>query len=277
MITLPDFNLSRIVEKVPVVTDRPGIQHEVDADPLIIQHAVYWLVCNETYEDKRRSSIGQWQLRYHDRESCMYVRENRAILGFRGTQQSKDLYDDLVISQGKLVFPRAVEASDWVFALRSLNQDLQLEVTGHSLGGAIAREVGRVMNLNIVTFNAAAPPSAPVISPTTAVDYHIVFDLISAWQSPNTIRIDKGYRPWNPLTYIKLPYIWIHHVLYGVKPAHGLDNFSKKLPGNAVTAKYENEILQKWFSQFSVKERTYVLTFLIGTSGKWIYRLPDLV
>jgi hypothetical protein len=274
MIRLPEFKLSRVDGRVQVVNDRDGLLHETDADPAISQHAVYWLVSIETYAGQRRTWIGEWRLYYHDVESCMYVLGNRAILAFRGTQDTKDLYDDLQISLGETVYPRAVEAADWVFALQSLNPDLTLEVTGHSLGGGIAREVGRVMKLTVVTFNAASPPSAPVISPGRAVDYHIVFDMISAWQSPNTVRIDKGFRPWSPLYSLTLPYLWVHHVLYGLLPSHKLENFSKRLPGNVVTAAFENDIFQKWFLSFSVSKRLYILTFLLGAAGRYDTSLP---
>lgn len=205
----------------------------------------------------------------------MYVLGNKAILGFRGTQDSKDLYDDLEISLGRLVFPRAVEASDWVFALRSLNQhlDLDLSLTGHSLGGGIAREVGRILALDIVTFNSASPPSAPVTNPVRSVNYHIVFDLISAWQSPGAVRIDKGYRPWSAFP-MRIPYLWVHHILYGVKPAHKLTNFTKRLPGNVVTAGFENEIIQRWFLGFSTADRLFMLTYLIGAAGSYGISIP---
>lgn len=268
---LPGFTLSRVPGRVSVVTDRPGLLHEVDADPIIFKHAISWLVSIETYQLKRRQWIGNWRLYYHDQGSCMYVLGNRVVLGFRG-QLIKDLYDELRHSLGRWVFPYAVEASNWVFALLSLNQhtDVDVTLTGHSVGGAIAREIGRVLSLNIVTFNATAPPSSPVISPERSVDYHIVFDMSSSWQSPNTVRIDKGFRPWVPIR-VKFPYMWVYHVLYGVKPAHDLFNFAKRLPGNVVTTEFENELVQRWFLGFTISERVCMFTYLVsGAAGGYI-------
>ena len=104
------------------------------------------------------------------------------------------------------IFPRSGEALLCMSKLTELNNSLSASLTGHSLGGAIAREVGKMLHLRVVTFNAATPPSAPVTSGPSEVDYHTVFDIVSAWQSPNTVRIDKGCYP--------LPSIWHGHAAH---------------------------------------------------------------
>ena len=64
----------------------------------------------------------------------------------------------------------------------------EIILTGHSLGGAIARCVSSQLNLPSVTFNAAAPPSNPVFNSSLETSYHIVYDIVSAWQEPDIIR-----------------------------------------------------------------------------------------
>lgn len=259
---------------VPNIYPRSEVMTWKDADPIIRHHATHWLVCMETYETEteRLRSVGEWTLDYQDVETCVYVRNDIAIVGFRGTHATKDLYDDLLIIQDK-VFPRATQAIKFVTELTRLNPGIKFDVTGHSLGGAIARETGEMLKLETVTFNAAAPPSNPVTQATRETAYHIVFDIISAWQSPGTIRIDKGYRPiaapWAVLT----PYTWMVNTVSGVIPSHALRNFSNKKVGRVVPPCGENKLIQGWLSSLPIKAQIYIL-FSLG--GPWTTSLPKV-
>lgn len=245
-----------------------------DADPVIRAHAIHWLLCIETYKSPRRFYISPgWTLIYEDVETCIYKEENqfKVIVAFRGTKAAKDIYDDTLLSL-RDTYPRVEQATEYIRDLKRLNLGIAIELTGHSLGGAIARDVGKRLSIKSVTFNAAAPPSNPALSP--GVDYHIVFDMISAWQSPGTIRIDKGYRP---RTYtMGIPYIWAWSILEGVAPAHALKNFANTTMGPVVTANAENREIQKWFLSLPIKGRIYLL-FLLGVRGIYTMSLPTLI
>lgn len=247
-------------------------------DPIITKHAVQWLVSRQTYAIPRQRLLvwkgSAWLLIYEDSETCVYhnIRDRRICIGFRGTKTQKDLYDDFLISTNQ-IFPRAIEAIELTRRMKVEYPCSTILLTGHSLGGAIAREVGNVYLVSTVTFNAASPPSFPVliINPFE-VDYHIVFDFISAWQQgPNVIRIDKGYWPmtwWNP-------YAWGWHIFDGVKNSHRLTNFSDEKPGKIIPAFQENQYMRKWFASLPFTLRVPVLTMLFA-AGNYSTTLPEI-
>lgn len=278
---LPDRKLSGVPYTSSKNDENPPKYNTSDVDPIVSKHAVHWLACVETYQKSRRSWINDWWLAYQDAETCLYAKEKTVIFAFRGTQATKDLYDDMKISAGDN-FPRVAEAISYIKELIALNTDLSIELTGHSLGGAIARESAKRLNIptNVVTFNAAAPPSSPVTSNQNEVDYHIVFDMISAWQKPNTVRIDKGYSPSPSLLEVfatqTLPFYSWFHIFDGVIPAHELKNFSNLKPGKVISADEETKIMNNWYLLLPIKTRLYVTTALFGIGGMPLYTIPPV-
>jgi Protein of unknown function (DUF2974) len=248
-----------------------------DADSLISEHATHWLICLESYEVNRRPVVGRfWDLVHGDDETCIYrlrCNHKRLIVAFRGTENSKDLYDDWKITMNQ-VFPRAQQALASMRSLMRQKPGRVIQLTGHSLGGAIAREVGRQLQLPVVTFNAAAPPTAPVVSGNNEVNYHIVFDIISAWQSPFTVRIDKGFRPiprwWERFTYAT----WLYANISDLAESHSLVNFSNARPGKVICGQEESEKMNSWLRSLPHKMRLLVYTFVFGVSGG--FGLPTL-
>lgn len=239
-----------------------------DADDFIVAHAVHWLVCIETYESPRRSTLDySWGLHYGDAETCIYRRNREFIVAFRGTSSVKDLYDDALITLASS-YPRAVQAIDLVSSFLGQEPDGVFQLCGHSLGGEIARAVGKHFNLPVVTFNAASPPTAPAVAGNNEVAYHIVYDIISAWQSPNTIRIDKGYRPfptrwWEGLTY----YTWLSASFTDILESHKLKNFSNERPGRVICGEEETFLMNKWLSSLPSALRQFVYVTVFGVSG----------
>jgi hypothetical protein len=257
--------------------------NETDADPIIGENAIHWLICIQTYEASRAPVLGinqDWFLGYQDLETCVYHRKDlenfvlkQTIIGFRGTAAMKDVKDDIKLSiGGSQTFPRAEEGISFVQEYLDENPELMIQLTGHSLGGAIARHVGQVLGLGIITFNAAAPPSNPVITGPNEIDYHIVFDIISAWQYPNTVRIDKGYRPIKNRSLI--PLAWADKALKEMYQSHSLSNFSKERQGVVITAEQENKLFKIWFYSLPLLLKKYVTYFLLGVGGK--IKLPEI-
>lgn len=245
-----------------------------DADPIISQHAVEWLVCIESYQSPRRVRIRDWSLTYEAMETCIYTNQKTSIIGFRGTHTTKDLYDDAKITLGQ-VFPRSIEAIELIKGMLKRTPDHRFVVTGHSLGGAIAKAVGDKLTLETVTFNQAAPPTFPVLNSPLSTNYHISFDIISAWQSNNVTRICKGFWPIASTWERFIPYIWLYHMLNGVIPSHALKNFAKP-SGQIITAREETLRIRKWFSSLPSNGKIFVLFSIFGINQSINMTAPEI-
>lgn len=228
----------------------PFTTTSANADPIIGQHAIHWVLSKETYATSRRKEIDGWNLVGETVDTCMYHLEDRAIIAFRGSQTLADVKADVQLSRpggNGCNFDKMAPALAMVEAFITENPDVEIQLTGHSLGGAIARCAGQKLGLGIVTFNGAAPPSNPVSTGPNEVDYHIVFDLISAWENPNTIRIDKGYRP---AQYGRLdPRRWLDLSVGPVFRAHLIENFSNEKVGKITSTVGENFIILSWYNR----------------------------
>lgn len=243
---------------------------EGDADPIIRRHAIHWLVCIESYATTRprRPLIGaRWSLFFNAAETCAYrlLGTDRVVVAFRGTKVAKDLYDDRLIALGQ-VYPRAEEAVALVRSMQVVNPSVRVEVCGHSLGGSIATMVSGVLQLQVVTFNAAAPPSFPVTH-QRGVHYHIVYDIISAWQGPFTVRIDKGFRP-VPLFWQKLSvYTWLYASLSDLIESHKLANFSNARTGKVICGEAETVLIRGWLNSLPSSLKLMVYASILGVTA----------
>lgn len=256
-----------------------------DADPIILLHDIHWLVCIETYKEVRDETIGrdhQWSLVEEEEEIVVYQKNHRhcimrgstppekahLIVGFRGTKVLRDIHDDIHITFGQ-DFERGEKGKNFVKMLKTKYVDAQIDVTGHSLGGAIARVTGEEHDIQVVTFNAAAPPTAPVKVRPDDVNYHIMYDIVSAWQSPNTIRIDKGYFPHivaSVLTHTFLGNPVPLHFIAEMLRTHELANFSSKRSGRLVTPSEETQKFSMWFHSMNTPARLIILSTFLGTN-----------
>lgn len=245
------------------VTYGPFSTNTSHGDPLLGVHAIHWVLATETYSTTRRTEIEGWSLVGETEDTCMYHQGDRAIIAFRGSQTIADVRSDIQLSRpggNGCDFTKLGPAMKMVEDFVEENPDIEIQLTGHSLGGAIARCAGQKLGLGIVTFNGASPPSNPVATGPNEVDYHIVFDIISAWQSPNTVRIDKGFRPhtygsWDPRG-------WLDASVGPVFKAHLIDNFSNKRQGVVVNGLRENTIINQWFSTLPYLFKQVFLHFI---------------
>lgn len=243
---------------------------ERDADPIIQEHAIHWVMCLETYSKRRSPTVGTtWELKGDFPQTCIYILKcdrKRCIIAFRGTDEAKDLYDDYEITMNR-VFPRKEQGMVLINRIFDSHPDISIELCGHSLGGAIAREVGREYGLPVVTFNAAAPPTSPVTNGDNEVNYHIVFDIISAWQNPYVLRIDKGY---NPIpSWWQRPFLATHFYasFNDILASHSLTNFSNERDGRVICGEEENAFFNLWLQTMPIQFRGLLLATLFGVSG----------
>jgi hypothetical protein len=234
-------------------------------DPLV-KHPIHWILSKEVY-NTRRDQIEGWTLaqEYSTDEYCCYSHNDFAIFAFRGTVNLKDVKADFLLAIGSPPTDRIKQGME---AIQAYIEETghAVQVTGHSLGGAIARSIGQGMGLGIITFNAASPPSAPVINGPNEIDYHIAFDIISAWEHPLTIRIDKGYRPISHWITKISSYFGMALNTREMLRAHPLDQFSNARPGKQISNDEENAIWQKWFKGLSFRQRLVFLTFIKARS-----------
>lgn len=242
-----------------LVTFGPFTHTCTSADPILGQHSIHWVFAREVYSTIRRQEIDGWQKVGGTVDTVMYHypkasdTPGRAIIAFRGSQTIADIRSDIQLSRpggNGCDFDKLKPALEMVEHFIEENPDVEIQLTGHSLGGAIARCAGQKLGLGIVTFNSAAPPSNPVYTGPNEVDYHIVFDLISAWENPNTVRIDKGFRPYK---YGNLdPRKWLDTSIYPVFKAHSIENFSNCKSGKIISGQEENFIIKSWYDGLSL-------------------------
>lgn len=186
-------------EKIPPKVEKIIDFHHIDygAVPIVQQngHGIFAACAQDAYTPpSSRKNFFPFIYKEGEDEWGLWVNGSLAILAFRGTVASvSDIFNDVEIAVGfQCALPRV--QFGLTIAGKFIKQ-YSLSTTGHSLGGAVARCVGFNFKIPSVNFNPAAPPTAPVYKNVPlATNYHIVFDIISAW-STDMIRIDVGLRP----------------------------------------------------------------------------------
>lgn len=245
----------------------------IQADPLIAAHALHWVLAKEAYATMRRENIEGWLYvqELSTADAAIYMMEMNVIIAFPGSQTPADIRNDIVLSSptGVNSFPKASQGIAIASLVKVTFPDAKIQLTGHSLGGAVARVVGNALRLFFVTFNAAAPPSAPVINNGESVCYHIVFDIISAWQMP-CVRIDKNFHP-SGLKKVPLigRYLDAYFKRTAIKPilkAHDIESFSASRKGRIVDKFYEQDVWDYWFTKLPIIYKKIFLKF-IQTTG----------
>ena len=255
-----------------------------------------------THPEQRRRTIDRWILvtlpKYNTERFCFYVRGERAIFGCRGTQDMADVLQDwhLIREAGGCGFGRVDEAISILDAFRLEFREIKIiSITGHSLGGAVARCVSARTGLVAVAFNPAAPPTTQTVQPHNNVTYHIVMDTISAWISGgNVVRLDTGIRiaPSTPLaqtvqTFLSYVYpivglAWVARELYQTVAAHSKSQFFLQSSQIVPTA-LEDKLWQDWWGIKLPPQKQLIRTFLLGTTWgssagiPFNWQLPHLV
>lgn len=257
--------LDRYSYGASVVDFGPFTTTTQQADPLIRNHAIHWVLCKEAYARQRRYAIEGWvyQPQASSGDTAVYADGNHVIIAFRGTATLVDIHNDIQLSRPgqSCSFEKSKSMSVYVARLLETDPLTLIQLTGHSLGGAIARCVGGRLGLGVVTFNCAAPPSSPAMSYSNQIHYHIVFDIISAWQSSAT-RIDKRYSPrrFGLLTRF-LQKLFYDMAIAPMLKAHEIDNFSNERTGMVIRASDEQRVWHNWFTRLPTVVQRLFLKF----------------
>lgn len=274
---------------------------------LELQHRIHLQICKETYNDQRADvlvsdfSNDKWTKIGETTDTVMYYLNGKCILGYRGTQFNiTDIKSDwqLATKASDCNFERSENAKNQMLKFIQKTKNMyDIQVTGHSLGGSVARCVGAHFNLVSVSFNAAAPPTKQTITtrpPQVETNYHIVGDFISAWLGPNCRRWDVGVRPLaepipevdnfianavigaaNKLTK-SLPFLaelkLMEAFLELVVISHSLDTFNTS--GIEMSATDENVIYTKWWQSMPLSLQAAFKIFLKLTTKSGLPEIP---
>jgi hypothetical protein len=216
-------------------------------------------ITNETYKPPKERILNIESFTYIRNESddffALYVDifDKRFILGARGTvpKNPYDVLNDLVISfHGGCDYPRVSTARSIMSRASKKYPGYKRYITGHSLGGGVARCIAlNDVGIEAITFNAAAPPTSLASQVGANVtSYHIVLDLISAWLgagSEKTFRFDMGHKIDSS-------------VINTLGPTHSASNFFNQ---TMVLVTKENEN-QKWQDWYKNKAPVWFVTIL---------------
>lgn len=243
-----------------------------DADDLLGPDKIHWVLSNEVYihPKKRRDNIGGWfKDSFIDGPNLVLYNNGKcAILACRGSVTTSDIADDVRISKphaSTCAFDRVEPAIKLLKEFMS-SYNVQVQTTGHSLGGSVAKSVGEHFGLYVVTFNTAAPPSNPPTNGKRQRHYHIVFDPISAWIP--SLRIDKGIRPHHcgMSRYVSeipgVKSLLVSGCINPILKAHSISMFSKTKMGRITSSTVEEAIWQTWFSSLPRPLRNAFLNFI---------------
>jgi hypothetical protein len=269
------------------------------ADPLIApDHVIHWKICKATYLEQRPPVIDGWLFVGGTWDTAMYYKDNKCILGYRGTNlfSGGDIWNDILLTFQLKGCPPKADVQKNLLRKFFMTTQIPVQLTGHSLGGATARCVADEFNINIVTFNAAAPPNGVIKTKPSPreTNYHIYGDAISAWMSPNVMRIDKGFsyhsigqkdiesKPVSVVAAIagandtKVGLAFFAYTLTLIAKAHSLDAFSASgKPGVVMPAKSEYEMMEMWHVHFPKTMNMAVGAALAYTGTKDAFQEKD--
>jgi hypothetical protein len=238
------------------VRRKPKVNNNAAAGWIPAKDKEYAIMASKVYSTTDRAIPG-WKLVWDTERIAVYKQGTRYTVVLRGTQDRKDLLDDVLLTTGVKDVSLVNEASDTINYMKSQKvAATEITVTGHSLGGYAAQVVSEKFKTRCVAFNpAASSVNPPKVGPGKELStvYHIVGDLISSHPDPsknNVVRIDLGYK---------------FHATIG---AHGTENFlqREKMGGTLfhsaiddtkfkiLTPKEEDALLQKFVTDTGLNE-----------------------
>lgn len=237
------------------VRRKPNVNNNEAAGWVPVKDKEYALMASKVYSTDR--AIPGWKLVRDTERIAVYQQGTKYTVVLRGTQDRKDLVDDVLLTGGVQDVSLVTEASETIDFMKAKGVSApEITVTGHSLGGYASQVVAEKYQTRCVAFNPAASfVNPPKVGPGKELStvYHIAGDIISSHPDPSkndVVRIDLGYN------------------YHGTIGAHGTENFLKrdKMGGTLfysaiddskykiLTAKEEDERFRKFVSDTGLNE-----------------------
>jgi hypothetical protein len=156
----------------------------------------------DVYKTKsgKRSNIGGWKYIKSSDRIAVYQKKDEYMVVLKGTTGISDVPDNLRLALGSESSVELIKEGS-LLVQKLIDEGIdktKITLTGHSLGGYAANSISKKNLIRSVTFNAAAPPTAPIISGAGnkySTNYHIVGDVLSSHTSDDnalTIRANKN-------------------------------------------------------------------------------------
>tara|TARA_R110002126_G_scaffold2572_2_gene14416 strand:+ start:275 stop:985 length:711 start_codon:yes stop_codon:yes gene_type:complete len=132
-----------------------------------LEHARF---SSEIYKKpKDRQDVQDYKYMGGDSEKGYWQSTKNIIISYRGTVTKQDVKTDALLAVGALKASSRFK-KDLSFAKRILKiANVPVIITGHSLGGSIATEIGRELGLKVWAYNAGVGPRQAVRNKTDKI------------------------------------------------------------------------------------------------------------
>jgi hypothetical protein len=106
----------------------------------------------------QRGNFGNYQYKTGDAEKAYWENPTEIIIAFRGTVNKQDVKTDAILAVGQLKSSSRYKR-DLIFTKRIMKiTNKKIILTGHSLGGAIAKNIANELGLKAYIYNAGSGP-----------------------------------------------------------------------------------------------------------------------
>lgn len=130
-------------------------------------------VSSEVYKKpSERSHVGEYKynVSLSNPEHGFWIGSDRVIIAIRGTTNKSDVLSDTLIASGTLKLgQRYKKEKRYLKMIMRKFKNLKVELSGHSLGGTLAMELGREFNLKSYVYNAGIGPKQAIRNKTDKI------------------------------------------------------------------------------------------------------------
>jgi len=188
-----------------------------------MQYQTEAVLANLAYQEpllRRRSTSNTFL--YNDPHSFALLQPNNEIvITFRGTQDLEDVATDVLLGLGgedalKKSY-KYKKARELVKSIQSVLPQNPIKLVGHSLGGSVAHQLGKELNVQSVAFN---PGSSPLSGKKTLAQDVIAYAVKEGdTDDPKHVVLRNA---WDPISYFEKD---VSHVISHPEDPHSIRPF----------------------------------------------------